>query len=218
MTTLRLRVAAGAVAARLRLYLARHPQGRSSSSTAEQRCHAKMCRLIRTCTTQPLGIRTVDTVGDELRLNGAAVTMRGFGRHEDFPLVGRGECAPVLVRDHECMRWLHANSYRTAHYPYSEVDLDLADAHGTLVVSESPCVGLSYDDAPSSARGRRRRVSRCASCSSATPMPDVRRRVERVQRARWPWSVPTADAKAVADVAALVALVRSPRPTGRAAR
>ena len=157
---------------------------------------------------QPLGLRTVEIVGEELRLNGAAVTMRGFGRHEDFPLVGRGECAPVLVRDHECMRWLHANSYRTAHYPYSEADLDLADAHGTLVVSESPCVGLSYHD-ESAVVGARQAQARRALREL------LERDANRTCVVAWsvcnepggPKSVPTADAKA-AQTSALVELVR----------
>ena len=97
---------------------------------------------------QSVGLRTVQVVSDGLLVNGARIEMRGFGRHEDFPLIGRGDCGAVLVRDHACLRWVGANSYRTAHYPYSEVDLELADEHGILVVSESPCVGLSYTDAP----------------------------------------------------------------------
>ena len=84
---------------------------------------------------QPVGLRTVEVKGDALLLNGAPVQMKGFGRHEDAPLIGRGECGAVLVRDHEIMRWCGSNSYRTAHYPYSEVDLDLADRRGVLVVS-----------------------------------------------------------------------------------
>jgi len=106
---------------------------------------------------QRLGLRTVEASDDGLLLNGEPVAMRGFGRHEDFPLVGRSrhispylpvppsgrhedfplvgraEVGAVLVRDHACLRWVGANSYRTAHYPYSELDLDLADEHGGLV-------------------------------------------------------------------------------------
>jgi len=103
---------------------------------------------------QPVGLRTVEVKGDALLLNGAPVQMKGFGRHEDAPLIGRGECGAVLVRDHEIMRWCGSNSYRTAHYPYSEVDLDLADRRGVLVVSESACVGLSFGDEPEWVRKR----------------------------------------------------------------
>jgi hypothetical protein len=95
---------------------------------------------------QKVGLRVVEVRGDSLLLNGQKMEMRGFGRHEDFPLLGRSDNPAVLVRDHACLRWIGANSYRTAHYPYSENDLDLADEMGMLVVSESPCVGLSFVD------------------------------------------------------------------------
>lgn len=47
-----------------------------------------------------------------------------------------------------------ANSYRTAHYPYSEADLELADRGGLLVISEAPTVGLSFHDTPEVLRAR----------------------------------------------------------------
>ena len=117
---------------------------------------------------QPVGLRTVEVKGDALLLNGAPVQMKGFGRHEDAPLIGRGECGAVLVRDHEIMRWCGSNSYLTAHYPYSEVDLDLAD-RGVLVVSESACVSLSFGDEPEWVRKRQANAEKlCVSSSSAT--------------------------------------------------
>ena len=38
----------------------------------------------------PIGIRTIAVEGDQLLLNGKPVVLKGFGRHEDFPIVGRG--------------------------------------------------------------------------------------------------------------------------------
>jgi hypothetical protein len=38
----------------------------------------------------PVGIRTVAVEGDALLLNGKPIHLRGFGRHEDFPVSGRG--------------------------------------------------------------------------------------------------------------------------------
>ena len=69
---------------------------------------------------QRFGVRTIAVAGDRLLLNGAPVYLQGFGRHEDFPIVGKGLCHGVNVRDHELLRWINANSYRTTHYPYSE--------------------------------------------------------------------------------------------------
>jgi beta-glucuronidase len=96
--------------------------------------------------TVQVGIRTVAVDGDRLLLNGEPVVLRGFGRHEDFPIVGRGFVGAVMVRDFELLRWTGANSFRASHYPYAEEELDLADRLGVLVISETPAVGLIFND------------------------------------------------------------------------
>src|SRR6266566_717961 len=63
------------------------------------------------------GLRTVAVDADRLLLNGEPVELRGFGRHEDFPVLGRGAVPALAARDLLLMRELGANSLRTAHYP-----------------------------------------------------------------------------------------------------
>ena len=92
----------------------------------------------------PVGVRTISVEGDTLLLNGKPVYLRGFGRHEDFPVYGRGYAPPVIVKDFDLMRWVGANSFRTSHYPYAEEQLDLADRLGFLVIDETPAVGLFF--------------------------------------------------------------------------
>ncbi len=94
--------------------------------------------------TLPIGIRTVAVEGDRLLLNGQPIYLTGFGRHEDFPVVGRGLLPPVIVKDYALMKWIGANSFRTSHYPYSEQMLALADRLGFLVIAETPAVGLYF--------------------------------------------------------------------------
>jgi beta-glucuronidase len=79
-----------------------------------------------------------------LLLNGQPVHLKGFGRHEDFPVVGRGYLPAVILKDYALMQWMGANSFRTSHYPYSEQMLDLADRLGFLVIDETPAVGLYF--------------------------------------------------------------------------
>jgi beta-glucuronidase len=92
------------------------------------------------------GIRTVSVAGDQLLLNGAPVTLRGFGRHEDFPVLGRGTAPALGARDLLLMRQAGANSFRTAHYPCDEETLDIADQLGLMVIAETPAVGLYFAD------------------------------------------------------------------------
>ena len=94
-----------------------------------------------------IGIRTVAVRGDQLLLNGQPVTLTGFGKHEDFPLHGRGLNLPMWIRDYELLKWVGANSYRTSHYPYAEEAMQLADRLGVMVINELPAVGLNFEDA-----------------------------------------------------------------------
>ena len=91
-----------------------------------------------------VGVRTIRVAGNQLLLNEVPVYLRGFGRHEDFPVVGRGYLPALIVKDYALMQWMGANSFRTTHYPYSEQMLDLADRLGFLVIDETPAVGLYF--------------------------------------------------------------------------
>jgi beta-glucuronidase len=106
-----------------------------------------------------IGVRTVEVVGDRLLLNGQPIFLTGFGRHEDFPVHGRGLDLPVAVKDHNLIQWVGANSYRTSHYPYAEEQMQLADRLGILVIDETPAVGLFFEDDEASI-AERLRVSR----------------------------------------------------------
>ena len=91
-----------------------------------------------------VGIRTIEVKGDKLLLNGDPIYLTGFGRHEDFPITGRGYIPPVIIKDYSLMKWIGANSFRTSHYPYSEQMMDLADRLGFLIIDEIPAVGLTF--------------------------------------------------------------------------
>lgn len=90
------------------------------------------------------GIREIEIKGDKLLLNGEALYLTGFGKHEEFPIVGRGQFRPAYLRDFELMRWIGANSFRTSHYPYDEEIMRLADELGFLVIDEVPAVSLGF--------------------------------------------------------------------------
>jgi beta-glucuronidase len=90
------------------------------------------------------GVRTIKVNGSQILLNDRPVYLNGFGRHEDFPVVGRGYLPALIVKDYALMQWMGANSFRTTHYPYSEQMLDLADRLGFLVIDETPAVGLYF--------------------------------------------------------------------------
>lgn len=94
---------------------------------------------------QRFGVRSVKVEGNRILLNDKPVYLQGFGRHEDFHIIGKGLNHSVNVRDHELLRWINANSYRTTHYPYSEELIQLADEQGILLISEAPAVSINFD-------------------------------------------------------------------------
>ena len=88
-----------------------------------------------------IGIRTVCISGNRIILNGEPVYFKGFGKHEDSDIIGRGYAPAVVKRDFELMKWIGANSFRTSHYPYSEEIYRMADREGFLVIDEVQAVG-----------------------------------------------------------------------------
>jgi beta-glucuronidase len=93
---------------------------------------------IRDSVYERIGFRDVEVKGGKIYLNGKAIFMKGFGRHEDFTIFGKYLPGPVLIRDFYLMKRMKANSFRTSHYPYSSEHLDLADEFGFLVILEPP--------------------------------------------------------------------------------
>jgi len=94
--------------------------------------------------TLPIGIRTVSVTEKELLINGKSVYLKGFGKHEDSDIKGKGLDEALNVRDFELLKWIGANSIRTSHYPYSEEIMQMADRQGFLVIDEVPAVGMNF--------------------------------------------------------------------------
>lgn len=92
----------------------------------------------------PVGVREVVIKGNKILLNGKEVYLKGFGKHEDFDVIGKGLFLPLMVKDFELMKWINANSFRTSHYPYSEEMMFYADRKGFLVIDEVPAVSLDF--------------------------------------------------------------------------
>jgi beta-glucuronidase len=91
----------------------------------------------------PLGIRSVQVEGKRFLINGEPFYFKGFGKHEDAAVRGKGYDDVFLVHDFALMEWLGANSFRTSHYPYAEEVLEYADRHGIVVIGETAAVGLN---------------------------------------------------------------------------
>lgn len=86
-----------------------------------------------------IGLRTIETRGHDILLNGKSVFLRGVSLHDENPLIpgrlrGEGDMRMMLqwAKDMNC------NYVRLAHYPHSEEMIKLADEMGILVWAEVP--------------------------------------------------------------------------------
>ena len=100
-------------------------------------------RTATDCYHEKFGIRKISFDDKCLYVNDNPVYLKGFGMHEDFPIIGKGNNSAVNIRDFELLKWINANCFRTSHYPYAEEIMDLADEYGLLVVDEVPAVGCN---------------------------------------------------------------------------
>lgn len=93
---------------------------------------------------EEFGVRTVEIKGTKFLINGKPFYFKGFGKHEDSEVHGRGLDQAMNVKDLSLMKWLGANSFRTSHYPYAEEMMNLCDRLGIVVIDETPAVGLNF--------------------------------------------------------------------------
>jgi beta-glucuronidase len=92
-----------------------------------------------------IGFRTLSVEGSRIVLNGEALYIKGFCRHEDHPQYGCALPLEAMAADLRLIKDLGGNSLRTSHYPNDERFLDLCDELGILVWEENHARGLSEE-------------------------------------------------------------------------
>ena len=87
-------------------------------------------------TTVGFGFRTVEVVGNQLKVNGKPILIKGVDRHEISPTGGYIVTEAEMIRDIRIMKELNINAVRTCHYPDDPRWLALCDKYGLYVVDE----------------------------------------------------------------------------------
>ncbi len=90
----------------------------------------------------PVGVRTVKVEGNQFLINGEPFYFKGFGKHEDSHVHGRGFDEALNAKDIGLLKWIGANSFRTSHYPYSEEMMRLSAREGIVIIDEVAAVGM----------------------------------------------------------------------------
>ena len=84
--------------------------------------------------TLQVGLREVNWGNSSFLINHKPFYFRGFGRHEDSNIRGKGLDLALFTRDHALIKWMAANSYRPSHYPYADELMDFADRNGIVII------------------------------------------------------------------------------------
>ena len=83
------------------------------------------------------GLRKVKAENGKIYLNGKAIRITGYNRHDAHPDFGYAVPAVVRMQDLQLLKQLGGNCFRGSHYPQSEEFLDMCDRMGILVWEES---------------------------------------------------------------------------------
>lgn len=96
-------------------------------------------------TTERFGLRTVTVESGAVLINGEAVKLLGYCRHEAHAQFGPALPLQQLVHDLQLLRRMGCNYVRGSHYPQDQRFLDLCDELGFLVFEEALGWGQTAD-------------------------------------------------------------------------
>ena len=89
-------------------------------------------------TLTPVGLRTVSVDREHgFRLNGQTVRLRGVCLHHDLGPLGAAVNKAALIRQIKMMKDMGANAIRTAHNMPSQMQMDICDSLGMMVMAET---------------------------------------------------------------------------------
>lgn len=83
------------------------------------------------------GVRSIDIIDNEIRVNGKRIFFNGVNRHDFNPRMGRTVTYEDMLQDVILMKKHNINAVRTAHYPNNDVFYDLCDEYGLYVIDET---------------------------------------------------------------------------------
>ncbi len=93
-----------------------------------------------------VGFRSIEVKNSKIYINGEAVFLKGFNRHEDYAELGCAIPLQLMANDIWLMLDMGANAVRTCHYPNDTRFIDLCDENGIFVWEENHARGLNIYD------------------------------------------------------------------------
>jgi beta-glucuronidase len=99
--------------------------------------HALQIQLGQDVLQTRFGIRQVQIDGGQIKINGEAIRLLGFNRHESHPQFGHALPQSLIMNDIQQLLDLGCNFVRGSHYPQDPRFLDLCDQVGICVWVEA---------------------------------------------------------------------------------
>jgi beta-glucuronidase len=89
-----------------------------------------------------IGVREFSIKDRKVLLNGKEVNLRGYSKHEEYPMLGRSFSYDIVRKDYEICKKGNANFVRLCHYPHHLKEYEIASEMGFLAIAEVPNVNL----------------------------------------------------------------------------
>ncbi len=92
-----------------------------------------------------IGVREFSIKDRKVLLNGKVIYLKGYSKHEEYPVTGRTFSYDILRRDYELCKKGGANFLRLCHYPHHLKEYEIASESGMLVIAEVPNVNFKKE-------------------------------------------------------------------------
>lgn len=92
-----------------------------------------------------IGVREFSVKDRKVLLNGEEVRLRGYSKHEEYPMLGRTFSYDTVRKDYEICKKGNANFVRLCHYPHHLKEYEIASEMGFLAIAEVPNVNLKKE-------------------------------------------------------------------------
>ena len=90
-----------------------------------------------------IGIREFSIRDRKILLNGKPVLLKGYSKHEEYPMHARTFSYDIVRKDYELCKRGNTNFVRMCHYPHHLKEYEIASEMGFIVMAEVPNVNFT---------------------------------------------------------------------------